>query len=274
MDSTPRDPAFYVERLKGLLQSSSRAVAFTGAGVSEESGIPTFRGKGGLWDRYPPSLYANPAGLMLLFLVRPSWMAAFFSDILDSLLRAKPNPCHRVIAQWEEEGFIKAVITQNVDDLHSTAGSVNVYELHGNAFRVRCVRCGDREKLARERLLETAKKLNEAPQSRRSLLRLFFDFGGSCRACGGRRRPDVVLFGEGLPQEEWDRALRLATEADLFMVIGTSSLVYPAALLPRIAAESDARIVEINPEPTPVSSLAALRIPFPAGKFFSLFDVS
>lgn len=274
MVSMTRDPDFYVKRLKDFLQSSSRAVVFTGAGVSEESGIPTFRGKGGLWDRYPPTLYANPVGLALLFLLRPSRMANFVYDVLDSLLRAEPNLCHRVIARLEEEGLIKAVITQNVDDLHFTAGSVNVYELHGNVFRVRCVRCGEREKIARERLRETANRLSEDPHSRISLLRLLVDYAGRCRVCGGRRRPDVVLFGEGLQQKEWGRAMQLATEADLFLVMGTSSLVYPAALLPRLAAESGARIVEINPETTSVSGLATLRIPFPVGEIFSLFPTS
>jgi NAD-dependent deacetylase len=261
----------YARELEDLLRASERAVAFTGAGVSEESGIPTFRGQEGLWDRYPPYLYANLGGLALLFLARPSRVAAFASDVIASLLDAVPNPCHEVLAGWEAAGRIRGVITQNVDDLHAVAGSRNVCELHGNAFRVRCLRCGRKEKLPREHLREISWQLRRGRFSRMELLRLLFDYASRCRDCGGRRRPDVVLFGEGLPAEEWDRAFRWTSQADLFLVVGTSALVYPAAMLPRLARESGALVVEVNPEPTPVTALAGLHVPFPAGRFFSHF---
>lgn len=263
----------FATRLEDALRSSKRAVAFTGAGVSEESGVPTFRGKGGLWERYPAYLYANIVGLAWIFLARPSRLAAFASEVITTLLEAAPNPCHLALARWEESGLLKGVITQNVDDLHRVAGSRNVCELHGNAFRVRCVRCGRKDKLPRERLRETSERLRREKPGRVRLLRLLFDYASRCPDCGGRRRPDVVLFGEGLPAEEWDRAFRMASEADLFLVAGTSALVYPAAMLPRLAHESGALIVEINPEPTPVTPMAAIRIPFPAGSFFSAFSL-
>lgn len=263
---------YFREKLEELLHSSHHAVAFTGAGVSQESGIPTFRGKGGLWDRYPPFLYANLPMLALLFLIRPSRVAVFASDVLASLLEAAPNPCHKVLADWERLGILRGVITQNVDDLHEMAGSRNICELHGNVYRVRCVRCGGKEKLSRHLLWETWERLRGVRPGRRELLRVLSSYASRCPYCGGRRRPDVVFFGEGLPAEEWNKALGLASESDILLVVGTSALVYPAAMIPRLARESGARIVEINPEPTSVTPLAELRVPYPAGRFFSLFE--
>lgn len=261
----------WLDEFHGLLESSAYAVAFTGAGVSAESGIPTFRGDEGIWREYPPAVYGNLPGLALAFLFRRHRLASLASQVLTTLLEASPNPCHHALARLEREGLLQAVITQNVDDLHRMAGSTRVLELHGNAFRLRCSRCGlcvdadrDRARQARDRLLQ--------PNiTRRALLAALREYAGTCAACGGRTRPDVVLFGESLPVETLNQAMEEASRCDLLLVLGTSSVVYPAAVIPRMALESGARLVEVNPQASSISALAHLRIPLPAGVFFSSY---
>lgn len=170
----------YVKALQELLDSSTYTGAFTGAGVSAESGIPTFRGDEGIWREYPPALYGNLPGLAPAFLLRPHRLAGLASGLLDTLLRARPNPCHLALARLEEEGRLRAVITQNIDGLHQAAGSRQVLELHGNAFRLRCARRGRWVEVGRERALGVLESLREGGTRRRLLKAL----GNSPRLAG------------------------------------------------------------------------------------------
>ena len=148
-------------------------VAFTGAGISEESGIPTFRGKGGLWDRYPPAFFANIPGLILSFLLRPKKLKDFIMDVIETFTSAKPNAGHYALAEMEKKGNLQAVITQNIDRLHESAGSSNVVKLHGDFFRMRCLKCGktsDTDESGWQRILE---KLKSSRGGRFGLLRFF-----------------------------------------------------------------------------------------------------
>lgn len=261
----------WLEAFRGFLESSTYAVAFTGAGVSAESGIPTFRGDEGIWREYPPAVYGNLPGLALAFLFRRRRLARLASEVLTTLLEASPNPCHHALARLEREGPLRAVITQNVDDLHRVAGSMRVLELHGNAFRLRCSRCGLRMDVDRDKALEARDRLLQPGISRRGLLAALMEYAGACGACGGRTRPDVVLFGESLPVDTMNQAMEEASRCDLLLVLGTSSMVYPAAVIPRMALESGAKLVEVNPNASSISSRAHLRIPLPAGVFFASY---
>lgn len=254
-----------------LLRASRSALAFTGAGVSEESGIPTFRGSGGLWEEYPPAIYGNLPGLAMVFLLCRRRLAGFAAGVVSALAEAEPNPCHRALAALEKEGLLLGVVTQNIDGLHTLAGSGRVLELHGSAFRLRCVRCRATYGVAREILEEVVERLRRPRATRRDLLGALRRYAPPCAACGGRTRPDVVFFGESLPPGVLDEALELASRCDLLLALGTSSLVYPAAMVPRAALDAGARLVEINPHPTVLTPSAELRIPLPAGEFFASY---
>ena len=209
--------------------AASRAlVAFSGAGLSTESGLPDFRSRKGLWERYDPGELATEEALWR----RYDRFREFYSLRLGSLQDAEPNEGHRVLAAWEREGILRGVVTQNVDGLHQAAGSREVAELHGRLESVRCASCGR----------------GASPGA--------FREGIPCGVCGGRLRPGVVLFGESLPEAAWDRAEALTEEADLFLVLGSSLQVAPANLLPRRAAARGAKLVILNGEPTPLDWLA------------------
>ena len=257
--------------LDELLAASSHALAFTGAGVSEESGVPTFRGSGGLWEDYPPAVYGNLAGLAAAFFLRARRLAGFAADMATALWGASPNPCHVALAEMERRGLLEAVITQNVDDLHAMAGSGKVLELHGNAYRLRCLRCRRVCRVGRERLAEVAARLRAPRVTRRDLVAAFRHYAPRCTECGARTRPDVVFFGEGLPPRVLDESIELAARCDLLLVLGTASVVYPAALVPRVAMEAGAVLVEVNPHPTPLTPHVRVRIPHRAGAFFARY---
>lgn len=213
------------------MNAGPRVVALTGAGISAESGVPTFRGPGGLWERYRPEELATPEA----FARDPKRVWAWYAWRRERIARAEPNPAHRTLAEMEAAlpGFI--LITQNVDGLHQRAGSRRVIELHGNLWRVRCVQEG--------RTWEDDRiPLPEIPPR--------------CPACGALLRPDVVWFGEPLPPAAWRQALEAAQQAEIFLVIGTSGIVEPAASLPRLARAHGARIIEFNVEETPLTPLA------------------
>jgi NAD-dependent deacetylase len=211
-----------------------RVVVLTGAGISAESGVPTFRGEEGLWRRYDPRELATPEA----FRRDPKLVWEWYNWRREVIAGAEPSRAHRILADLERKRDLW-VITQNVDGLHQRAGSRRVIELHGNIWRVRCVRCG-------ARYYEESVPLREIPPR--------------CRECGGLVRPDVVWFGEALPPDALEKALELSAEADLFLVIGTSAQVYPAAELPFLAKRSGAKVVEINPEETPVTPVADLSL--------------
>jgi NAD-dependent deacetylase len=221
----------FSERLLEALSSATAVAALTGAGISAESGVPTFRGNNGLWKKFKPEELAN----FDAFIRNPDLVWEWYAYRKKLIAEVKPNPGHYALAEMEKLFQDFAVITQNIDNLHCRAGSRKVYELHGNIERNYCINCGRRYR-------------NEELASTTSSPR--------CVDCGGLIRPDVVWFGELLPTEPWELADRASRNADVFFSIGTSAIVYPAASLPLVAKENGAYIVEINAEPTPLSDIA------------------
>ena len=205
----------------------------TGAGASAESGIPTFRGKGGLWEGARPEELATPEA----FQRDPEKVWRWYCWRRELISKAEPNEAHRLLAKMEEE-FDLWVITQNVDGLHQRAGSRKVVELHGNIWRLKCASCG--------RTWEDEQACKEIPPR--------------CPSCGGLARPDVVWFGEALPEEAVRKSFELAGWAEVFVVVGTSGLVQPAAQLPFIAKSFGAEVYVVNPRPTPHVRIADLFI--------------
>ncbi len=218
--------------LAEALRRSRRVAVLTGAGISAESGVPTFRG-GGLWDKYRPEELATPQA----FASDPLKVWQWYNWRRGLIAKAQPNEAHRILARWEKEGIFEdfLIITQNVDGLHQRAGSQRVIELHGNIWRLRCTSCGRVWTDLRESLPELPPR---------------------CQECGGLARPDVVWFGEPLPEQALERAFAAARSCQLFLVVGTSGVVQPAASLPFVAKESGAFVVEINPSTTPITSIA------------------
>ncbi len=220
----------FSETLLTSLAKAKRVVAFTGAGMSAESGVPTFRGDDGIWKKFKPEELANLNAFMRNPQLVWEWYAARKRVIAD----VKPNPGHFALAEMEGMFPSFAIVTQNIDNLHWRAGSKNVFELHGNIERNYCMKCG------------------------RNFANVYVLSSGAIPTCdcGGMIRPDVVWFGEMLPEDEWRDAERACSLADVLFSVGTSGVVYPAASLPLAAKDSGAFIVEINPEPTPLSSYA------------------
>ena len=217
-----------IEQAVNALTAARQAVALTGAGISVESGIPPFRGKGGLWEKIDPMKYAH----IDAFKRNPEevWRVLFM-EMSAVLGKARPNDAHRGLSLLEQRGHLKTVITQNIDGLHQQAGSSDVIEFHGTFALQRCMKCSRTQD---SRLL----RLDEIPPR--------------CD-CGGILRPDVVMFGELIDMGNLQRAQTLSSGCDVMLVIGTSATVEPAAYLPIIAKRSGALIIEINPEPTPLS---------------------
>jgi NAD-dependent deacetylase len=210
------------------LSKAKMVTALTGAGISTESGIPPFRGKGGLWEKYDPMEVAHIDS----FLQDPIkvWNL-LFKDMKEVLDKATPSDSHKGLAKLEELGILKTIITQNVDGLHQMAGNTDVIEFHGNMAWQKCMDCHKR--------YETHSiDINQIPPR--------------C-SCDGILRPDAVLFGEMIPQDALWRSRQVARDCDVMLVIGTSAVVQPAAMMPVIAKESGAKVIEINPERTPLT---------------------
>jgi len=241
-------------------------VCLTGAGISNESSIPTFRGKGGLWEKYDPGMYASMDGLVSVFRKNPKDLVDFISDFYGMLLKAKPNPAHISLAALEKAGIVKAIITQNIDDLHQMAGSRSVVELHGNSFRIRCSDCGSKLSLEIDRVKEMIKLFEKNSGSRIKLLKIMSRYCPRCSKCCGRYRIDIVLFGEQLPAEELKLAYKLLSGCKCLLVIGSSLVVYPAASLPLYAKERGAKLIEINSEPSALSDMFDYKIMGKAGE--------
>ncbi len=212
-----------------------RIRVLTGAGISAESGIPTFRGKDGLWKKYDPMELATPEA----FQRDPKLVWEWYDWRRQLIAGAEPNEGHRTLAQMEESFPDFWLITQNVDGLHQRAGSRKVIELHGNIWKVRCVSCGRED-------YDYRAPLPEIPPR--------------CDNCGGLLRPGVVWFGESLPIDALQKAYELSEEAEVFIVVGTSAQVYPAAELPLVAKRSGARLIEVNPEETPLTPYADISL--------------
>ncbi|EEB73286.1 NAD-dependent protein deacetylase [Thermococcus sp. AM4] len=230
-----------------ILAKAKFAIAFTGAGISAESGVPTFRDANGLWRNYRPEELATPEA----FRRNPQLVWEFYKWRMQLIAKARPNKAHLALARLEEMGILKAVITQNVDDLHREAGTKNLIELHGNIFRVRCTSCTYRENLKESGRLEEFLSSRDLPR---------------CPRCNSLLRPDVVWFGEPLPQDALERAFELASRADVVLVIGTSGVVYPAAYIPYVVKEHGGRVIEINPKRSGITPIADVFIPKPAGE--------
>lgn len=236
-----------------------KVVCLSGAGISAESGIPTFRGRGGLWEKYDPQIYANTQGLLAKFRRDPASIVNFMVDFYATLLPARPNPAHLALSVLEKEHILKATITQNIDNLHRTAGSRAVIELHGNAFRLRCTKCPRKIALQGDKLREMIELLKNSRNSRMKILKVFSRYFPRCD-CGSRFRIDIVLFGEMLPQDELSMAYKQLDNCDTLLLVGTSLVVYPAASLPLYAKDKGAKLVEINNEDSAFSDFCDYQI--------------
>ncbi len=242
------------------------AAAFSGAGMSAESGIPTFRGDEGIWKEYAPVIYGNIPGLALAFLLRPGKLARFFLGVLDAFLDSGPNAGHFALAQLSNHGLLGPVITQNIDGLHQQAGSPDVIEVHGSLNRWRCLRCHRKVTTGTDDFMPLREILSRPGTGRAALVGIARSRLPRCPGCRGRMRPDVVFFGESLPRSEFSRAMDTAQRCRLMLVLGTSGVVYPAAAVPQIAKRSGATIIEVNPEPTALTGIADVFVPGPTGE--------
>jgi len=214
------------EDFENKLKNAEKIVFVTGAGISQESGIPTFRGKDGHWRKHDPMKLAT----IDAFYEDPKLVWGWYEDRRKNILAAQPNPGHKAIAELEK--YVKVVVlTQNIDGLHQRAGSTNVLELHGSIIRIKCTVCDFKSEVTStfERLPPICK-------------------------CGEMLRPDVVWFGEGLPQDIWGEAINHANSCDVMIIAGTSLVVSPANSLPMYARQNNSILIEINPEPTVMTS--------------------
>jgi NAD-dependent deacetylase len=246
-------------REAAALLAGGGVVAFTGAGISAESGIPTFRDPGGVWDRFEPEEFGTWEGLARVAVSRPDALASFLSELRRALAPARPGPAHGALVRLEEAGLLDAVVTQNVDGLHQDAGSRRVVEVHGSFRRRVCLVCHRSEHVGREAFLED---LDRAVGGLRSaFVASLASLLPRCPACGGPARPDFVAFGDAV--QGFEEAERLVRGCRTLLVIGTSGGVFPAARLPQEGQTAGATVVEVSPEPTFIE--ADLRVEGVAG---------
>src|SRR5262249_20390908 len=214
----------------GWLAEARRPVGFTGAGVAAESGIPTFRDGGGLWERFPPEEYAHWGGLCRTALLRPGRLAEFLHAVLGPVAAARPNPAHHAVARLERHAP-PTVITQNVDGLHQEAGSLRVREVHGSFFKIVTWRGRFLRRIGPDDLARVVERLGKARRGPFKRFRLVRAVRPLLRVGLSVRRPNVVLFGDALAEPDWTWAQQDAEACDLMLVVGTSGLVWPAASL-------------------------------------------
>jgi len=210
-----------IEEVSNIIKNAKHVTAFTGAGISVESGIPPFRGKNGLWNKF------NPTFLDINYFQNnplESWklIKEIFYDFFG---KAKPNHAHFALAEMEKHGYLQSVITQNIDNLHQLAGSKEVYEFHGNSRTLLCTSCGNRVQV-NKRILETLPP--------------------KCKKCGNILKPDFVFFGEPIPEPARTNSFFEAEKADVFILIGTTGEIMPASLIPIQAKKNNVKIVEVN----------------------------
>lgn len=213
------------ESISDQIKNYKKIVFVTGAGISQESGIPTFRGNDGLWRNYDPMKLAT----IDAFYENPKLVWEWYNDRRSNIFQAQPNPGHNAISELEKYAQV-VVLTQNIDGLHKKAGSSNVLELHGSIVKIKCSVCDYSENILTE----------------------ISEFPPLCK-CGNILRPDVVWFGEPLPQDVWQNAIEFASESDLMIIVGTSLLVSPANSLPLYAKQNNATLIEINVKNTEMS---------------------
>jgi NAD-dependent deacetylase len=242
-----KDFDFLVDKVAALILESSRMVVFTGAGISTESGIPDFRSPGGIWTKFDPDDFTIQKFMSSEKTRRMQWQMLAEGSLLKD---AEPNKAHHAVAELEKLGKLTCVVTQNIDNLHQKAGSSpdKVFELHGNMKFVRCMSCDRRFPV--EDILQRLNK-EEIPD---------------CQFCRGILKPDAVFFGESLPQQVLNDAIQHSRHCDLFIVIGSTLVVYPAAYMPMYAVESGAKLVIINLSSTPMDAKAAALITASAGE--------
>ena len=225
-----------IRKTARAIQRSRRVVALTGAGISVESGIPDSRGAGGLWEKYDPLEYAT----IEAFYANPQKVWVMLKEMGDLLDQSRPNPAHLALARLEEMGHLRAVITQNIDNLHQDAGSRRVIEYHGSHKTLLCMECGRRQEKGKVSLESLPPRCG----------------------CGGVLKPNVVLFGEPIPWLAQESAEEEARTCGVLLVVGTSAQVSPACDIPRIARKAGAAVVEVNPEETPLTaSVTDIHIP-------------
>lgn len=224
-----------IEQAAVLIVNSKYVVALTGAGISTPSGVPDFRSPGsGLWEKVNPLLVASSFS----FRLQPQVFYEWARPLVRKLLKAEPNPAHHALAKLEEMGVLKAVITQNIDDLHQRAGSKRVLELHGNMQQATCLKC--RKVVPIQDMIEQFVEAGEMPYC----------------SCGGLLKPNVVLIGEQLPRWVLLEAWGEAEKCDLMMVVGSSLEIVPAAEIPFVALRCGAKAIVVNHQPTPLDSQA------------------
>lgn len=219
-----------MKEIAKLIAKAKFCIALTGAGISTESGIPDFRSKNGIWSKYDINEYAY----LHSFISNPAKVWKMLKEMYLSFKNAEPNNAHYALAELEKKGYLKAVITQNIDDLHQKAGSKNVIEFHGNFKTLTCLSCRNKYRIDEI-------DLDNIPPK--------------CR-CNGILKPDIIFFGEGIPKEALIRSYEMANKCDVMLVIGTSCFVYPAGELPLIAKKNKAKIIEINKQESMISSVA------------------
>lgn len=211
-----------IQKVVNLILNSKYAVAYTGAGISVESGIPPFRGENGLWSKYDPKVLD-----LNYFQLNPEESWKVIKEIFyDFFGEAKPNDAHIALAEMEKKGLLKAVITQNIDNLHYEAGSKEVYEFHGNSRMLVCQKCF-------KKTLAAETDLSKVPL---------------CDHCHSVLKPDFIFFGEGIPEMAYRKSFAAAEKADVVLIIGSTGEVYPAASIPPLAKQNGAKIIEINPK--------------------------
>jgi NAD-dependent deacetylase len=237
-----------IGRVAGMIAKAENVVVFTGAGVSTESGIPDFRSPGGFWTKFDPEDFTIDKFLTSPETRRKQWRFFLSGDLFRD---ARPNAAHEAIADMERLGRLDCVITQNIDNLHQKAGNdpAKVFELHGNMRWIRCLDCGERYPL--EEIFRRNRGSEEVPV---------------CGGCTGILKPDVIFFGEALPEETLQEATRRASRCDLLIVVGSSLVVYPAAYMPLYARQSGAGLVIVNLGTTPADKSADVVIHASAGE--------
>ena len=230
-----------IEKAVEALKQSKYIVAFTGAGISVESGIAPFRGENGIWNKYEEKLFEINYFTQH---TKEAWNM-LCDGFYEAMFKAKPNAAHIVLAKLEKEGYLKAIITQNIDDLHEKAGSKIVYKLHGNASQLHCNNDGSDYPV-------TDFDLKATPR---------------CKICNTVLKPDFVFFGEMLPEYDMNMSIKAVSKCDLVVIIGSTGVVYPAASLPYYAKRNNAVIIEINPKPSAFTNeITDIFIPMKAGE--------
>jgi len=231
-------------RARDWIEAADSVAVLTGAGISAESGVPTFRGTGGLWRNFRPEELATPDA----FRRDPKFVWEWYNWRRELISKAVPNAGHRALVELERRKSRFTLITQNVDGLHDLAGSKNVLKLHGDIWQVRCTKC-------RNSWTDRRVPLPDLPPH--------------C-SCGALARPDIVWFGEPLPAGIWSRAADAVEDARLFLVVGTSGVVYPAADLIPLALARKVKVIEINPDETPFSGEVDCALAGPAGEILPM----